>query len=47
VKALGYRANAYEKLGKKNLAAKDKDAASSLSSGWASDLLKPESKPIK
>ena len=47
VKALGYRANAYEKLGKKNLAAKDKDAASSLSSGWASDLLKPESNSIK
>jgi tetratricopeptide (TPR) repeat protein len=47
VKAIVYRANAYEKLGKKDLAAKDRDAASSLSGGWASDLLQPESKPIK
>jgi tetratricopeptide (TPR) repeat protein len=39
VKAYEFRASAYEKLGKKELAAKDRKSALSLSNGWASDLL--------
>jgi tetratricopeptide (TPR) repeat protein len=42
VKGYEFRANAYAKLGKKELAAQDRKSASSLSNGWASDLLEDE-----
>jgi tetratricopeptide (TPR) repeat protein len=47
VKAYEFRASAYEKLGKKALAAKDRKSASSLSNGWASDLLEDDSAKSK